>query len=244
MLLIANVAFITSSHGVFLYENETISLGTKLKLLLFLSSCAVFAWPAASTVTERGGESNMALVWGDAREGVYQQRLQEGGVLKWGKTYLKKTLTLHALSTHFNNRPSSQIAVLTPLISTDICSLSSLPPSCFFNQINPNGHPLMASFFRKAERGEIIKIIKPLGLVCECSSPALFFSSCLQVLILLCLLIQAAQREKDSSSSLNCVKLTLGGPIFPSKTNCQCRIWSLGACQLSKCGSRGGRARF
>lgn len=160
------------------------------------------------------------------------------------KNVFKKTLTLHALSTHFNNRPSSQIAVLTPLISTDICSLSSLPPSCFFNQINPNGHPLMASFFRKAERGEIIKIIKPLGLVCECSSPALFFSSCLQVLILLCLLIQAAQREKDSSSSLNCVKLTLGGPIFPSKTNCQCRIWSLGACQLSKCGSRGGRARF
>lgn len=59
----------------------------------------------------------------------------------------KKKLTLHALSTHFNNRPSSQIAVLTPLIGTDICSLSSLPPSCFFNQINPNGHPLMASFF-------------------------------------------------------------------------------------------------
>lgn len=55
----------------------------------------------------------------------------------------------HALSTHFNNRPSSQIAVLTPLISTDICSLSSLAPSYFFNQINPNGHPLMASFLGK-----------------------------------------------------------------------------------------------
>lgn len=65
------------------------------------------------------------------------------------KNVFKKTLTLHTLSTHFNNRPSSQIAVLTPLISTDICSLSSLPPSCFFNQINPNGHPLMASFLGK-----------------------------------------------------------------------------------------------
>lgn len=155
----------------------------------------------------------------------------------------RKTLTLHALSTHFNNRPSSQIAVLTPLISTDICSLSSLPPSCFFNQINPNGHPLMASFFRKAKRGEIIKIIKPLGPVCARSS-SFFFSSCLQVFIPPCLRIQAAQREKDSSSSLNCIKLTLGGPIFPSNGNSQCRNWSLGACQLSKCGSRGGRARF
>lgn len=71
--------------------------------------------------------------------------------LKWEgkKSVFKKTLTRHALSTHFNNRPSSQIVVLTPLISTDICSLSSLPPSCFFNQINPNGHPLMASFLGK-----------------------------------------------------------------------------------------------
>lgn len=65
------------------------------------------------------------------------------------KNVFKKTLTVLTLSTHFNNRPSSQIAVLTPLISTDICSLSSLPPSCFFNQINPNGHPLMASFLEK-----------------------------------------------------------------------------------------------
>lgn len=179
MLLIANTAFITSSNGISLHKNESLSLGTEVKLSLSLSSHAVFAWPAASTVTEHGGESNMALVWGDAWEGVYQQRLQEGGVLKWGKTYLKKkkkTLTLHTLSTHFNNCPSSQIAVLTPLISSDICSLSSRPPSCFFNQINPNGHPLMASFFRNAERGEIIKIIKPLGPAYACSSPALFFS--------------------------------------------------------------------
>jgi len=81
-------------------------------------------------------------------------RLQEGGILKRGKTDLKEkkfkkiTHCTHFL-TNFNNRPSSQIAVLTPLISTDICSLSSLPPSCFFNQINPNGHPLMASFLGK-----------------------------------------------------------------------------------------------
>lgn len=92
---------------------------------------------------------------------------------------IQKGLTQHALSTHFNNRPSSQIAVLTPLISTDICRLSSLPPSCFFNQINPNGHPLMASFFGNAERVEIIKIIKPLGPVCAHTAPAHFFSSCL-----------------------------------------------------------------
>lgn len=151
--LIANAAFITSSNGIFLHENVSLG-GPNLKFRHPPpSGCAAFAWPAASTVTEHGRESNMALVWGDALEGVYQHRLQEGGVVKWGRNVLKEkkknTHTLCTLSTHFNNRPSSQIAVLTPLISTDICSLSSLPPSCFFNQINPNGHPLMASFLGK-----------------------------------------------------------------------------------------------
>lgn len=105
--LIANVAFITPSNGALLYENGTVSLGTQLKVSLFLSSLAVFAWPAASAVTERGGESNMAPVWGDAWERVYRWRRQEGGVLKWRENvfsfsffwYRKDSHSMHFLPT-------------------------------------------------------------------------------------------------------------------------------------------------
>lgn len=40
--------------------------GLNLNFYYFSPIIAVLAWPAANTVTEHGGELNMALVWEDA----------------------------------------------------------------------------------------------------------------------------------------------------------------------------------
>lgn len=191
------MAFITASNGALLYENGTVSLGTQLKVSLSLLQSRRVCLTRCQRRYRASAAAAANQTWHRFEGGCLRESLSTEAAgrrcfeVRGGEMcfffhfsllllfFIRKGLTQHALSTHFNNRPSSQIAVLTPLISTDICRLSSLPPSCFFNQINPNGHPLMASFFRNAERGEIIKIIKPLGPVCARSAPAHFFSSCL-----------------------------------------------------------------
>lgn len=144
--LIANTAFTAPSNDVRLYKKHNTITAIK-----FLYCSPVWLrWPDLLLVPLPSAAANPT--WHR-----FQETLINGGrrnEVFWSKGkhffflfLIQKWLTQHVLSTHFNNRPSSQIAVLTPLISTDICRLSSLPPSCFFNQINPNGHPLMASFF-------------------------------------------------------------------------------------------------
>lgn len=190
MSLIANVGF----HHILKWrppftKTEPYRWGLNLKFLYSspVSPCLPDPLPsAAANQTWQRFEETLE------REFIDGGGRKEGGVFKWRENvfsfffccwYRKDSHTQHALSTHFNNRPSSQIAALTPLISTDICRLSSLPPSWFFLiRLTQTGILLMASFFfffGNAERGEIIKIIKPLGPLCAHTAPAHFFSSCL-----------------------------------------------------------------
>lgn len=59
----------------------------------------------------------------------------------------------------FSQASRSHTAALTTLIISDICGLLSFPPSCFFrsfffNQINPDRHPLMGAFYGKLKEDD------------------------------------------------------------------------------------------
>lgn len=105
-----------------------------------------------------------------------------------------RSVGAHIFSAPLYSRPSSQIAVLTPLISFDICMLLSLLNLFFFFfliKINPNGHPLIGPFLGEL-RGMIIKIIKPQGQPPLSFFPHFFF----EVWILQCLQNQKEEKTR------------------------------------------------